>query len=594
MAVAPRTVSGVLFQAFTFLSQPCRYATGMVCHLHRWLLACALALLVAATLAVTPAQATHSDERVAICVRPDPAGLSLARVLAEAESLGCTGAQTRYGQGDFWAVSRPLHIHSNDHTPRAVRIASLWQEAVTLHIVYADGVVRRERLDQHNISRNLQLGAVIEFALPPRDVAISRLAWRVEQSANRRGVLLGAHIITARESVVDNLTMAGVYFSFMGLAAALLIYNLSMWWALRHGFQLIYCAMVGGLLLYAFTASGLLAWAWPDIANNTRLKLNYLLLSWSAGAGLMFMRAYFEQNVFGGWLGRVTLIVAAQLVLAAAFFALFAEQLLPVADLVYTISFTPVALLIPTILIVAWYRRSQYVFLYATAWLAPLISAFTRIASSLNLLPWNFWVDNSTIIAMAVEALLSSVAIAYRIRLLTLERDVAREQETLARRLADIDPLTGLLNRRAFLAKAIGRADAAQLILIDIDHFKRVNETLGHDGGDEVLRVLARTLRKVTPENGLIVRLGGEEFGILVDQAAAPTTGDILSEIRAARMPFDLRVTASIGTSHGPLRDETDWKRLYRSADRALFDAKAAGRDRAREGARAGIGPIAA
>ena len=68
-----------------------------------------------------------------------------------------------------------------------------------------------------------------------------------------------------------------------------------------------------------------------------------------------------------------------------------------------------------------------------------------------------------------------------------------------ARLLADADPLTGLLNRRAFLEQAIGRPGAQTLHLIDIDHFKAVNDTLGHDGGDEVLRVFARTLRAAVP-----------------------------------------------------------------------------------------------
>ncbi|MFX7784946.1 diguanylate cyclase, partial [Acinetobacter baumannii] len=80
--------------------------------------------------------------------------------------------------------------------------------------------------------------------------------------------------------------------------------------------------------------------------------------------------------------------------------------------------------------------------------------------------------------------LISSVGIAYRIRLLGRERDEARAQELAARALADIDPLTGLLNRRAFLHRAIGRPGAQTLLILDIDHFKAVNETIGHDGGD--------------------------------------------------------------------------------------------------------------
>ena len=215
--------------------------------------------------------------------------------------------------------------------------------------------------------------------------------------------------------------------------------------------------------------------------------------------------------------------------------------------------------------------------------------ASLRVASALHLIGWNFWLDNSTILTMTMEALFSSLAIAYRIRLLSVERDEARAQEIAARLLADTDPLTGLLNRRAFLRQAIGREGEQILLLADIDHFKRVNDTLGHDGGDEVLRTFARTLRQSVPAEALVARIGGEEFAIVTPIAFAVEPEKILARLRAGRMPFDLSVTASIGACTGPLMKETDWKALYRGADRALFEAKAAGRDRVRGKATARI-----
>ncbi|WP_156456079.1 GGDEF domain-containing protein, partial [Sphingomonas sp. CCH9-E2] len=145
-----------------------------------------------------------------------------------------------------------------------------------------------------------------------------------------------------------------------------------------------------------------------------------------------------------------------------------------------------------------------------------------------------------------------------------------------------LDPLTGLLNRRAFLGQAIGRSGQQTLLILDLDRFKQVNDTIGHDGGDEVLRTVARTLRGLVPAGALIARIGGEEFAVLSTPADPVDPDRILARLRATRMPFDLRVTASIGSAQGPIADERDWKSLYRAADQALFDAKAAGRDRAR------------
>jgi len=246
---------------------------------------------------------------------------------------------------------------------------------------------------------------------------------------------------------------------------------------------------------------------------------------------------------------------------------------------------------VPPVLYRAWRVRSSYLWMFTLAWGAPIVFASLRIAGALGLMSWSFWIDNSTMISMMLEALLSSLAIAYRIRLLSVERDDAREQEIAARLLADTEPLTGLLNRRAFLDRAIGRPGDQMLLIADVDHFKHVNETIGHDGGDEVLRVVARVLRNAVPPDALVARIGGEEFAILIDATTPVLPDTILERLRSQRMPFDMAITASIGCCTGPLQRESDWKALYRSADRALFAAKGAGRDRSRD---AGVLPIAA
>ena len=138
------------------------------------------------------------------------------------------------------------------------------------------------------------------------------------------------------------------------------------------------------------------------------------------------------------------------------------------------------------------------------------------------------------------------------------------------------------------MRSAIGREGDQTLLLADIDHFKRVNDTIGHDGGDEVLRVFARTLRQSVPPEALVARIGGEEFAIVGAAALSIEPDDILARLRAGRMPFDISVTASIGACTGPLAREADWKELYRCADKALFEAKADGRDRARGAATTG------
>lgn len=547
-----------------------------------WLAAIAVAIVLGFA---TPASAQSRliGEQVDVCVRPaDAPGLDARRMIAEAARFDCTTPQRQFGPGSYWVISEPLSAPSGDDGPLRIRSSSLLQNHTTLDIVYADGAVVRHRADERQISSRIQLGAIFQFDVPVRNVPVTRLVWRIDDAANIHGILLGARIATTEDATRANLGLGALYAGFAGLAIALIAYNLALWVVLRQRFQLAYCAMAALLLAYCFTSSGTMAWVWPDMANNDRIRLNHALLGAAAAAALMFARSFFEREVFVGWLGRFTQFATLAVFGGGIVFLVAPDAYIAQADKVFAWGFVAVLAVIGPMLWRAWKVKSNYIWLFAFAWAAPVVMAGVRFSQHLGLLPWRFWIDNSTIFALAFEALLSSVAIAYRIRLLSKERDFAVAQEAVQRKLADTDPLTGLLNRRAFLDQAIGRAGTQQLLLIDIDHFKAVNETLGHDGGDEVLRVFARVMRQVAPDGGLVARLGGEEFALLLQPGSEIDPDALLARLRAARMPFDLDVTASIGVCRGGIAREGDWKSLYRAADRALFDAKAAGRDRVR------------
>lgn len=522
-----------------------------------------------------------------VCVLRDTGGMNPAQLVRHPELFDCTTPQHRLGPGNYWAISQDIGRPSRPEAPLNARLASLWQQGLTLHVLYADGAIAPQTTDARGLTPLIQLGAIAEQRLPHRRADIVRLLWHVEGAANLRGVLLGARLSTAQESEHANLAMAALYAGFAGLSIALIIYNLALWGALRHRFQLYYCLMVGLLLAYTFSSSGALAWAWPEIANNTRLRLNFLLLGATGTAALVFARSFFEERIFAGWLGRYATLVGVAMAGIGLCYFLVAPFAIKALDLAFTCSFVALSGAVVPLLWRAWRLRSNYLWLFAFAWGAPILTAALRAVANLHLLPWSFWIDNSTILAMMVEAIVSSLAVAYRIKLLRAERDEAIEREVMTRRLADTDPLTGLLNRRAFLHQAIGRTGEQLLLIIDLDHFKRVNETLGHDGGDEVLRVFARTLRTSVPQGTLVARIGGEEFAVLTaaDRPVEPEA--ILARLRQMRMPFDIKVTASIGTCQGVLASEIDWKALYRIADAALYDAKSAGRDRVRHAMRA-------
>jgi two-component system cell cycle response regulator len=162
-----------------------------------------------------------------------------------------------------------------------------------------------------------------------------------------------------------------------------------------------------------------------------------------------------------------------------------------------------------------------------------------------------------------------------------------------ARRLASTDPLTGLLNRRAFLdalERERSRADRhgflMSLLLIDVDHFKRVNDQHGHASGDLVLRGIAEALLRVARRSDYVGRWGGEEFVL-----ALPQTGSAGAMVAAERLRLsiqrsvhrlpsgtDLRITASVGVASA----DSPWSipMLLTAADEAMYHAKAGGRNR--------------
>jgi two-component system, cell cycle response regulator len=163
-----------------------------------------------------------------------------------------------------------------------------------------------------------------------------------------------------------------------------------------------------------------------------------------------------------------------------------------------------------------------------------------------------------------------------------------------ARRLASTDTLTGLLNRRAFVER-IGKARAAHekqlfplgVLLLDIDHFKQVNDTLGHDAGDAVLQGVARVLSSIARKSDFVARWGGEEFVVALSNTAE-AGGRIAAErvrraIAEAKYPLpdgtEHRATASVGLASAE-SEEWNLDELLARADKAMYAAKNRGRNR--------------
>lgn len=210
--------------------------------------------------------------------------------------------------------------------------------------------------------------------------------------------------------------------------------------------------------------------------------------------------------------------------------------------------------------------------------------------------PRNTWLEA---LRRGAEVVLDSVApdelvarvrrcLAIQARMETLASQVGEFQ-----RLSSTDGLTGVHNHRHFqerLREEFRRAqrydDALSLILLDLDHFKDVNDRFGHAAGDRVLREVASALQQGVRDTDLVARYGGEEFAVLLPRThltcALTVAERVRRELRALRSGDEgrLQVTASLGVSSFPHRAVLSPEQLLLTADEALYQAKREGRDR--------------
>jgi len=226
----------------------------------------------------------------------------------------------------------------------------------------------------------------------------------------------------------------------------------------------------------------------------------------------------------------------------------------------------------------AW-RGSRYAALFMLGW-TPLLGV--TALSSLQLYgatrDW-VWSDMASLACGALEALLFSLALAYR----TLELRRAHEQ---ARLQADIDSLTGLYNRRAWneqvATASVGDDAPLSLLFLDLDHFKQLNDRGGHHVGDDALRALSHAIRGELRKTDIAGRYGGEEFVVALVDTDSGHALRIAERIRKRlQLSADIGgATSTVSVGVATRLPGEDIAALLRRSDRAMYAAKRAGRNR--------------
>lgn len=230
---------------------------------------------------------------------------------------------------------------------------------------------------------------------------------------------------------------------------------------------------------------------------------------------------------------------------------------------------------------------------YLVAWIVLLGGASLYSLAGLGLLPSDLLTLNALVVGMALEAVLLSTAMGERIRVLRQEKWQLEKQERRLTELSITDELTGLYNRRWFtsrlsaeLAHSRNLTLPLSLLVLDVDHFKQINDTHGHAAGDKVLAELGRQILRSIRATDIACRYGGEEFAVIMPGGDLAEAIDVANRLRRsfASLPIGIgsktkfHATVSIGVAE--LRDDDDEERLFQRADEALYRAKQSGRNR--------------
>ena len=248
--------------------------------------------------------------------------------------------------------------------------------------------------------------------------------------------------------------------------------------------------------------------------------------------------------------------------------------------------------------ITCWRRGYTAARFYLLAWTVFSLSVVWHVLVSLNLLPWSGLSSLMMVVGSALEAILLSFALADRIRNIQKEQERLRRVTRHYRQLSNMDSLTGLFNARYLrqnlepeISKSRRQGKPLSLMIIDVDDFKRFNDSYGHPEGDKVLASLGLVIRECIRRADLPCRYGGEEFCIILPGANLDQAALVAERIRqrfqallftpaCAVQPDLANVTVTVSIGAALLSPEEDGDELISAADKALYEAKSGGKNK--------------
>ena len=481
--------------------------------------------------------------------------------------------------GAIWLVA---NVFNPTDAPilRRVSVGTGWLERVDFffttegqlpqHFVSGDRIA----LGHRSIAKRIPSA---DYPFPPGE---TRLLLRVE-TADPMVVPLYFSSIAVSHSREQS---EAIFYSFVyGVMFALSAYNLMLFAGLRKRRYLFYSLYTGSFVAVTASYNGIgMALLWPDAVGWQQWAPPLLMLCF-VSSGLAFATSFLKTRRYRPRLHKIIQTIGvAYFALFGAFFALDEQGLaLQLAFLVVPV-FTVLMLYMG---VSSWTGGNQSARYFMLGTLAPVMGAFVTALTVAGMITYSQIGYYAVDIGMVVDAMLLMLALA----------DLARKNKVArvtAERTAQIDLLTGLNNRRGFLPVAeslwslVTRKDSNICVaMIDIDHFKNINDQYGHAVGDRILKEIAGELDKSRRKGDLLARWGGEEFTLLLPETNEAEALKVAERFRHnieqlvvndfGRM---IRCTISVGVASRHAQHVT-LEHAISKADEELYQAKVQGRN---------------